>query len=123
MKATLFFDIGNVLLFFSHEKMCKQIADLTKLPLQRVQDFLFKEGYGIDYELGNLSTEKIHEHVSNLTPHPVDFFELLKATGDIFEPNEKIIPIVEGVLHNPLKQTRLSSFDYPLMLPDHRSSY
>lgn len=96
-KATLFFDIGNVLLFFSHEKMCRQVADLTTLPYQRVHDFLFKEGYGIEYEMGTVTTESLHRHLSQASDQTIDFIELLKAAGDIFESNEEIIPIIEDL--------------------------
>lgn len=77
--------------------MCRQLADLTSLPYQKVHDFLFKDGSGIEYEMGTVSTESLHRHFSQASSETVYFIELLKAAGDIFEPNEEIIPIIEDL--------------------------
>lgn len=97
VNATLFFDIGNVLLFFSHEKMCRQLADLTAMPYQRVHDILFKEGYGIKYELGKVSTESLHHYLSQTCSRSIDFIKLLKAAGNIFTTNQEMIPIIKDL--------------------------
>ena len=35
-----FFDLGNVLVYFDHERMCRQVADLVGVEARRIHDFL-----------------------------------------------------------------------------------
>ena len=44
MKHTIFFDLGNVLIFFDHQKMCRQVADYSGLELDLVQSVMHKYG-------------------------------------------------------------------------------
>jgi glucose-1-phosphatase len=111
MTGTLFFDIGNVLLFFSHEKMCRQLAELSSLPYQKVYDYLFHkaQNFAIEYELGKMNSESFHRHFSRTFEIHVDFISWLKAIGDIFEPNKEIFPIIEALKANKHKLILLSN--------------
>jgi hypothetical protein len=44
MKHTIFFDLGNVLIFFDHQKMCRQVAHLSGLEEELVQSVMQKYG-------------------------------------------------------------------------------
>lgn len=91
MKRTVFFDLGNVLLFFDTLKMYRQIAELCALELQEVTALIQHQ---IDpYEKGLINTKKIHEDFSRLTKNTLDFTQLCHAICDIFKPNEAVVSI------------------------------
>jgi glucose-1-phosphatase len=91
MKRTLFFDLGNVLIYFDHLKMCKQVAEYTGLDLKFVQEFMHK--YGDPYEHGHINSLQLHKEISLLAKKPLDFDTLMLAISDIFEPNHPVIAI------------------------------
>ncbi len=93
MKRTIFFDLGNVLIFFSHQKMCRQVAEYCGLDLKQVDDLLL--GYLDPYERGHLDSQTLYRQVSALSNKKLDFDTLMRAVGDIFEPNLPVIAIAQ----------------------------
>lgn len=91
MKQTIFFDLGNVLIFFDHQKMCHQVAEYTGLKLDLVQEIMKK--YGDLYERGAITSRFLYDEISKMTQKELDFERLIYAISDIFEPNEEVIEI------------------------------
>lgn len=92
-KKTIFFDLGNVLLFFDHKKMCQQAASLSGLPVSDLEEFLFSRGDL--YERGGLSSKRVHEELCHLSQKPIDFSALMVAISDIFVPNVAVITLAQ----------------------------
>lgn len=93
MKRTVFFDLGNVLLFFDTLKMYRQIAEVCSLELPEVTALV---QHHIDpYEKGLIDTKKVHEDFSRLTKKTLDFKALCHAICDIFKPNDAVIAIAK----------------------------
>ncbi len=95
MKKTVFFDLGNVLIFFSHKKMCRQVADIFGVSPEIIYDILFKERIADDYENGFLSSEELYHLLCRTLKKEPSFLELFQAASNIFEPNNAIFPIVD----------------------------
>ncbi len=97
MSKTIFFDIGNVLLFFSHEKMCVQVAEILKKDTSEVIDlFLQKRQFTSLFEEGKISFDELLQPLGCpplLTPE--ERHSLMIAISDIFTPNQAIFPLVE----------------------------
>ncbi|MBS0620457.1 MAG: HAD family phosphatase [Verrucomicrobia bacterium] len=93
IERTIFFDLGNVLLFFDHGKMYKQVADYTGLPLAQVQEFLFQ--FLDPYERGLVSSHEIQKLLSDQTGKELDLDRFKWAASDIFVPNTETIAIAE----------------------------
>src|SRR5690348_11567857 len=92
IKRTVFFDLGNVLLFFDTLKMYRQIADLCSLELQEVTAMIQHQ---IDpYEKGLIDTKKVHADFSRQANKKIDYHQLCHAICDIFNPNDAVISIV-----------------------------
>jgi glucose-1-phosphatase len=96
---TVFFDIGNVLIFFSHEKMCEQIAEVCQITQQEVRELFFSKKFFInDFEKGQISLKELlspliaEEKMSN-----IDENLLKRAISDIFTPNESIFPLIDAL--------------------------
>lgn len=101
---TLISDLGNVLLFFSHEKMCEQMATLCQMPSSEMKRILFEEDLGMRLERGTASSQQLHEHLCSYTGRKIDYHALMHAASDIFVPNEEMIPYLQDLKK---KKTRL----------------
>lgn len=91
MKHTIFFDLGNVLIFFDHGQMCHQIANYSGLNQDLVQEIMHK--YGDLYERGHVSSKQIYEEICKIASKSLDFDTLMHAVSDIFKPNDEVIAI------------------------------
>ncbi|SRR5581483_1779146 len=91
MKHTIFFDLGNVLIHFDHEQMCRQIANYSGISETQVQQLMLK--YGDLYERGSISSKELYEEICRVSSKALDFDILMHAVSDIFKPNEEVISI------------------------------
>jgi FMN phosphatase YigB (HAD superfamily) len=93
MKYTIFFDLGNVLLYFDHQKMFRQVADYCSLDFEQVQNLMLK--YSDAYERGEVDSQFMYEEISRHASKKLDFNPLMHAVSDIFQPNEAVISIAQ----------------------------
>jgi len=86
----LFFDVGNVLLFFDHHQACRQIAELVEQDEQRIWDLLFESDFELQYERGEISTDEFYEKFcDSIGKRPsIDAFSL--ACSAIFRVNPAV---------------------------------
>jgi HAD superfamily hydrolase (TIGR01509 family) len=94
MQKTLFFDLGNVLLFFSHLRMCEQIGQLLALPSCVVHKELTEKGFRDQYERGQITSEMYHQSLCAVAQKHISFEDLLEATSNIFSPNWAMLPLL-----------------------------
>lgn len=92
---TLIFDLGNVLVSFSHEKMFAQIAAVTGLSSEEVRELLVDNRIGIQYERGLLTSEEIFAIFQEKAPHSFQLPDLLEAASTIFDPRPEMEALVE----------------------------
>src|SRR5688572_7135818 len=91
----IYFDMGNVLLHFSHEREAAQIAALTGAAPQVIWKLLFVDGLHWEAERGELSRRGFYKRVCKATGAKPDFEAFEQAENDIFWLNEAIVPLVE----------------------------
>lgn len=106
MIRALLFDMGNVLIHFSHDRMCQQIGELVGLGGAEVRRELMDSGLFFAYELGELTSQEMHRAVRHLFGRPITQESLERATSDIFWRNESIEPVID----------QLSATGLPLLL-------
>lgn len=92
---TCFFDMGNVLVYFSHEKMCQNIAELCGWSHAQTKTFLLDEGRQWKIERGEITEEEFHEEFCRATGRRLEFDKLRHAAANIFWLNESIIPVLQ----------------------------
>ena len=90
----LYFDLGNVLLHFTLERMCRQMGEVAGLDPEMVRRIVFESPLQQDYELGRLSSEAFYESFCRETASRPDFEALSRAGADIFSLNESLIPVI-----------------------------
>lgn len=96
MFKTFLFDMGNVLLHFSHDRMCQQIADLCHVSPQAVRQFLIAGSRQWDLERGQISEQAFFQEccAEFQVTHPVTLEEFAHAASDIFTLNSTLVPVL-----------------------------
>lgn len=97
MIRTCLFDMGNVLLHFSHDRMCQQIGTLCGKTGDDLRRLLLDSGVQWEFERGLMSAEEFHRHFQELVGTMVDFQELIVAASDIFELNRPMVDILRSL--------------------------
>ena len=94
----LYFDLGNVLLSFCHERMCRQMGDVAGLDPSVVRRVLFESEDSLSFQLqlerGDISDQDYYEHFCRRTGSQPDQAQLAEAGSDIFaviEPMEQLV--------------------------------
>ena len=94
MIRALLFDLGNVLLYFSHRRACEQIGQLCGVEADRIWQIVFESGLEWEYEAGRMTTEQFHQRFERAVGRAVPLDQLTLAGCDIFWPNPSIEPVV-----------------------------
>ena len=97
MIRTLLFDMGNVLVFFSHQKMCAQIGALCNRPPDSIRDILIQSDLQADFERGRITEGQFHRLLEQAVRQGIDKGELLQACSEIFELNAPMIRILDAL--------------------------
>jgi FMN phosphatase YigB (HAD superfamily) len=91
---TCFFDMGNVLVHFSHEKMCENIASLCGWSQLKTKKFLLDDGRQWKLERGEITEEQFHDELCTATGQVLNIDKLRHASANIFWLNESIVPVL-----------------------------
>jgi putative hydrolase of the HAD superfamily len=84
-KPFLYFDMGNVLVMFSHERMAAQMAAVVGIEKQRAWQILFGGDLSIRHETGAITNEEFYdEFCRSAGAANVDRAALDRAACDIF---------------------------------------
>lgn len=106
---TCFFDMGNVLVHFSHEKMCENMATLTGLDKQIIAETLLGSGLQTQLECGKITEEEFHSKFESTLSLTVNFEALKHAAADIFWLNDSIVPLVGQLKDSGMRLVLLSN--------------
>ena len=84
-KPFLYFDMGNVLVMFSHERMAAQMAAVAGIEPQRAWDILFGGDLGIRHETGAITNDQFYDEFCRAAGAAnIDRAALDRAACDIF---------------------------------------
>ena len=103
MIRFIFFDLGNVLVRFSVDRLVQQGAELTGRSAEEVRQAIFGSGMERKVEIGQVTDEEFYEHFCRelgCRPEPE---AVAWAMNDIFEENEGMHPLTQ----------RLAEIDFP----------
>ncbi|QDV50356.1 HAD family hydrolase [Gimesia fumaroli] len=109
MIRTFLFDMGNVLAFFSHEKMCEQMGQLCDRTESEIRSLLIESGKQWEYERGQLTPAEFHQWFEGAVGQSVDFEALALAGSDIFELNSSILPVLDSLKASGFRLVLLSN--------------
>lgn len=106
---TCIFDLGNVLVFFSHEKMVQNIAEVSGAAEDAVRAFLFESQFQAALETGKVTEEQFHAEFESRTGAVVSIDALRLAVGDIFELNAPMVPLLRELRAAGIRLVLLSN--------------
>lgn len=97
MIQTFLFDMGNVLVNFCHQRMCRQIAHLAGAAEETVRDLLMRGSLQWDFERGLLSEAEFFTELQTKLdiPPAVSQQTFSRAGSDIFTLNATLIPVLD----------------------------
>lgn len=87
MIKTIFFDLGNVLIFFDHEKMWKNLSKVCECSEQTLKETIDKENLFLDYEVGKITTDAFIKALERYLKKRIDPFLFSAAASQIFKEN------------------------------------
>ncbi|MFO0977592.1 MAG: HAD family phosphatase [Planctomycetaceae bacterium] len=106
---TCFFDMGNVLVYFSHERMCRNIADLSGMTMEKTREFLFADGRQWKLERGEISEEHFCDQLQAECGRPIRLSDLQHAAANIFWLNDSIVPVLQKLKAAGMRMVLLSN--------------
>jgi HAD superfamily hydrolase (TIGR01509 family) len=99
-----YFDMGNVLLTFSHHRGAVQMAKVAGLPVETVERIVYgttsENGLHWHFERGEFTPEQFYARFCELaecTAPSEDHQKLADACNQIFELNEPLLPLVQAM--------------------------
>ncbi len=93
----VFFDVGNVILGFSHERSRDQIADVCGIDSKFVQQLVFDGGLQNRYESGEIGCRSFADEILQHSKNSVSQREVILAASDIFTLNRDVVPLLAAL--------------------------
>lgn len=109
MIRTLLFDMGNVLVYFSHDRMCAQIGTCCGISGPRVRQLLIDSGLQWKFERGELTEAEFHAEWQRVCGRRVPRDTLLAAASRIFWPNPGMAELVAEIKQKGRRLVLLSN--------------
>jgi glucose-1-phosphatase len=92
---TLLIDLGNVLVYFSHTRMCAQIAEVCQASPADLEQVLLKQHLQRRFERGEVSEDGFREVLESEFGRPLDAEAVKRAGADIFTLNEPMVLLLD----------------------------
>lgn len=109
MIRTILFDMGNVLVHFSHARMCQQLAALVGRTESEVRGWLFDTGVHVSCDRGTLTPEEFHRWFEQQAGKDLRLDQLKFAASDIFAVNTPMLPILDTLREQGKRLVLLSN--------------
>ena len=93
----VYFDLGNVLLFFNHGIAARSMAKVIGVEPSVIKQLVFDSDLQLAYERGELSSREFVDLLSERFGKSLPHDELLEAAADIFVPNMNILPVLDRI--------------------------
>ncbi len=91
----LLFDMGNVLVKFSHDRMFEQVAAVCGCSKTEIRQWLWDSGWQERFERGEVDATAVADELGRRVGRPVDASDLMRAASDIFSLNEPLLAVIE----------------------------
>jgi len=93
----VYFDLGNVLLYFDHGLATRRMAKLAGVTTEQMRSFVFEGPLQNEYETGLISGVQFVSRISDSIGRELDVAEMLQAAADMFIPNSHILSILSEI--------------------------
>ncbi len=110
---TCFFDMGNVLVFFSHDLMYRNVAELTGIDQSEVRRLFIDSGQLVALEKGQITSEQLAQSLRETSHRDFTTEQLKEAVSAIFCLNESILPVLHDLKNAGRRLVLLSNTSLP----------
>ncbi len=93
----VYFDLGNVLLYFDHRLAARKMAKVAGVTAEQMHAIVFEAKLQIEYETGLISGVQYVSRIADSIGRELDVADMLQAAADIFIPNPHILSILEEI--------------------------
>ena len=93
----LYFDMGNVLLSFSHQRAAAQMAAVAGITVERAWEIVFDAGLQWEYERGTINCGQFHHLFCAEAGSLADREALDQAGSAIFDPLPRMLPVLAAL--------------------------
>jgi glucose-1-phosphatase len=107
--AFVYFDLGNVLLYFDHGIAMRNMARIAGVTASQMRQLIFDTDLQIQYETGHITGQQFIARIAQHIDKPLDTAAMLQAAADMFVPNLLIVPVLEAVRDKGLPLGLLSN--------------
>ena len=107
----IYFDLGNVLLHFSHPRMCQQMAHLWSIDPKQMWAVAFESDVMERHESGKLDGPAVFELLCQRFGSRPDYDEFSLAASHIFTLNVSMMPILGHLSHAGYRLGLLSNIN------------
>jgi FMN phosphatase YigB (HAD superfamily) len=90
----LYFDLGNVLLFFDHQRAARQLAEVAGCSAEQVYDLVFRSDLNERCDGGSVDRAEFCREFRRLTKCNADDGAIVRAASEIFSVNVPMKAIV-----------------------------
>lgn len=106
---TCLFDLGNVLVFFSHERMCRQVAEVVGRSESEVRSALLESGLQLRFECGESAVAEVHRELDRHFGTKTQLTDFEHAASQIFELNAPMVPLIDELKSAGIRLVLLSN--------------
>lgn len=106
---SIIFDMGNVLIDFSHERACMQLQQIIGVPWQKIKTALFDSGLEMEYEAGKVSTAQVCSELETRLGVKIDLPKMIHAACDIFTAKPEMEALVKTLKSDGWRLVLLSN--------------
>lgn len=107
--TTVIFDLGNVVLYFDHGIICREIALKYNLDARVVQRKIFHDGLEQAFDEGRVSPSEFTRQCSVALGVPLDEATFQNIWSDIFSENSEIVELIRALRKKKVNLTLLSN--------------
>jgi len=109
MIKTFLFDLGNVLVDFSHDQMCRQMGEVCHVSPDQMKAFLFGDDYHLEFERGRVSAEEFHRGIEQHFATSIEAETLRVASADIFTVKPDMLAVLRSLRSQSFRLVMLSN--------------
>jgi putative hydrolase of the HAD superfamily len=106
---TIFFDLGNVLIHYSEERLHRQLSKAFQVEDKELRGHIFKQEQRLSYERGELTTQEFCEDLLQRANKKIPQEDIIHALTNIFWQNHSIAPIVTALKKKGFRLVLLSN--------------
>lgn len=88
---TIIFDLGNVLIYFDHQKIFTHLSHCTQFSPEIFHSLFLDRNMIFAYEKGIMTTEELHQNICKKLKIHLSFRDFYQALTEIFWPNSPMI--------------------------------